>query len=144
MNFDSPPTGLDWKEKGKTTPVKSQGNQCGADWAFATVAYAESKLIIDGRYDTSVSLSEQHVLECTSGSSCSVGYVEDAMNTVTGGLLFSTLYSWDPLNTHIGICQIPTIKLATKVENYYNINDNQLIQLLQERPVVAVVSSKNW
>lgn len=39
------PASLDWRELGVVTSIKSQGN-CGACWAFATAAYAESKMII--------------------------------------------------------------------------------------------------
>ena len=42
------PLKLDWREKGKVTSIKNQGS-CGSCWSFATAAYAESKLIIEGR-----------------------------------------------------------------------------------------------
>jgi C1A family cysteine protease len=38
------PSSLDWRDFNIITPIKDQGS-CGDCWAFATVAYAESKLI---------------------------------------------------------------------------------------------------
>lgn len=36
------------------------------------------------------------------------------MTTVTNGLLFTSLYSYDPTSTHIGICKIPGVSIGTK------------------------------
>lgn len=47
LTKDNIPNSLNWTSKGSVTSVKSQ-LMCGSDWAFAAVAYAESKLIIDG------------------------------------------------------------------------------------------------
>lgn len=69
----SRPASVDWTTTAVTTP-KNQG-YCGSCWAFATAGYAESKLIIDDRYDTDIDLSEQVLLECTTGSSCNGGYL---------------------------------------------------------------------
>lgn len=44
------PTALNWKDHGKMTSVKNQGG-CGSCWAFAATGYAESKLLIDSRYN---------------------------------------------------------------------------------------------
>lgn len=56
----TPPTSFDWRVAGAVSPVRHQGS-CGSCWAFAAVAYAESKLIIDGRYSNLIDLSEQSV-----------------------------------------------------------------------------------
>lgn len=59
VNYSSPAAALNWVDKNDVTAVKNQGvvKTCAADWAFAAVAYAESKLIIDGRYDKTVNLA---------------------------------------------------------------------------------------
>jgi C1A family cysteine protease len=48
LNISSPADNLDWRSKNGVTSVKNQ-MMCGADWALAVTAYAESKLIIDGK-----------------------------------------------------------------------------------------------
>lgn len=143
MNISNPPSALDWRSKQSVTSVKFQST-CGSDWAHAAVAYAESKLIIDGRESSSLDLSEQKLMECTSDSSCSGGYLESGMDTVVKGVPSELLYPYKPRESSIGICTIPGTNLAAKVESYYGLTDDQLIQLLQQRPVAVAVSSKGW
>lgn len=65
---------LDWRLLGAVTPIQDQG-ACGACWAFATVAQAESHAIIRNRATSSIGLSEQFLLKCNPGSSCGGGYL---------------------------------------------------------------------
>jgi C1A family cysteine protease len=55
------PARFDWRDQGKVTPVKNQG-ECGSCYAFATVADFESRLLIDGA--GAFDLSENHAKEC--------------------------------------------------------------------------------
>jgi C1A family cysteine protease len=73
---------LDWRDKNLITSVKNQG-ACGCCWAFATVAYAESRLIgMNAKYTIqNTDLSEQYMLECTKNSDCTGGYLEYAFQT---------------------------------------------------------------
>ena len=76
------PSSLDWRSKGRVTPVRNQGS-CGSCWAFAAVGAAESLLIKMGKKSQwTADLSEQKVLQCTRASSCDGGWVENAMVSV--------------------------------------------------------------
>lgn len=45
------PDSLDWRNKDAVTEVKDQGDDCDAYWAFTAAAFAESFLIIAGKYE---------------------------------------------------------------------------------------------
>lgn len=55
------PTSFDWRSRKAITSIKDQG-YCGSCWAFAAAAHAESQLIIQGRFNDSIDLSEQYGL----------------------------------------------------------------------------------
>lgn len=70
------PVSFDWREKNAVTSIKDQG-KCGSCWAFATCAYAESKLILSNfKYTVdNLDLSEQYIFECTKNADCTGGYL---------------------------------------------------------------------
>ncbi len=77
--YTFPPT-VDWVAAGKTTSVKAQG-QCGACWAFSTLAAVESKLMILGGPATD--LSEQALINCeTQSLGCRGGYLSKGLDYV--------------------------------------------------------------
>jgi cathepsin L len=61
-SVDDLPNFVDWRLKGVTTPVKSQG-MCGSCWAFASTAVLESHVAIE----TGIlfELSPQQIVSCT-------------------------------------------------------------------------------
>ena len=65
----SVPEVKNWVTEGKVTSVKSQGD-CGSCWAFASLALAESVLIINSTETVDIDLSEQFLVECTQKSTC--------------------------------------------------------------------------
>jgi cathepsin L len=63
------PTFIDWRMKGVTTPVKSQGD-CGSCWAFASTAILESHIALQTGY--LYDLSPQELVSCAlNPSNCS-------------------------------------------------------------------------
>ncbi|EGT32164.1 hypothetical protein CAEBREN_11106 [Caenorhabditis brenneri] len=74
------PASIDWRDQGKLTPIKNQG-QCGSCWAFATVAAVEAQHAI--KKGQLVSLSEQEMVDCDGrNNGCSGGYRPYAMRFV--------------------------------------------------------------
>ncbi|PQQ06039.1 ervatamin-C-like [Prunus yedoensis var. nudiflora] len=74
---DVPPS-IDWREKGAVTPIKNQGS-CGSAWAFSAVAAVEG--IIQIETGKLISLSEQQLVDCTSGADygnhgCNGGFIK--------------------------------------------------------------------
>ena len=54
---------VDWTAQGAVTPVKNEGSQCGACWAFSAIGPIESlSKIKDGVLRT---FSEQHLIDCS-------------------------------------------------------------------------------
>jgi len=68
------PRHFDWREQGKLTPSKQQGN-CGSCWAHATTAVLQDVMALRGMGQ--ISLSEQYLLSCAGpkeGWSCNGGF----------------------------------------------------------------------
>ena len=57
------PESVDWREEGKVSPVKDQGN-CGSCWAFSTIEAVESALAIATDSDPLIQ-SPQELVDCT-------------------------------------------------------------------------------
>lgn len=60
------PKSVDWRARGKVTPVANQG-QCGSSWVFGAVGAIESAYAIGT--GTLVPLSVQQVVDCIGGYS---------------------------------------------------------------------------
>lgn len=65
------PAAIDWRTKGITTPVKSQG-MCGSCWAFASTAVLESHIAL--QTGTLFELSEQELVSCAPNPQHCGGY----------------------------------------------------------------------
>ena len=77
------PSSLDWRNKDGNdwiSPIKDQG-ECGACWAFSSVAVVESRAKIElNKPSYNIDLSEQDVVSCnTGGGSCSEASESDAL-----------------------------------------------------------------
>lgn len=78
------------------TSVKDQG-YCGSCWAFASIAQAESTLILNKLEDINVDLSEQYMVGCTKESDCDGTYfVSYAMDEILEGVPREEAYPYDP------------------------------------------------
>ncbi len=118
-----------WAALGKTTIPKEQGT-CGSCWAHGTVSMAESHLLINypNLYkNTTCDLSEQYLLRCTSGCSCSGGYMNNVLSQMKkGGIPTERQFPYNPSITQSGICSttISRIQITTVTSTYKNCNDD--------------------
>eukprot|EP01029_Cantina_marsupialis_P009109 TRINITY_DN2133_c0_g2_i2.p1 TRINITY_DN2133_c0_g2~~TRINITY_DN2133_c0_g2_i2.p1 ORF type:complete len:521 (-),score=134.17 TRINITY_DN2133_c0_g2_i2:209-1771(-) len=76
---NSAPNRVDWREKGKVTPVRDQA-MCGSCWSFAASAVLESQMLI--KHNKNIHLSPQSLMDCSweySNSACNGGIPGNAM-----------------------------------------------------------------
>jgi len=75
---------VNWVSKGKTTPVKNQG-QCGSCWAFSAAEEVESEWAMNG--NTIWEFSPQQIASCTSScNGCGGGDTPQAYEYIMGTL----------------------------------------------------------
>ena len=110
------PAAFDWSTGGSfndgrsyVTPVRNQGN-CGSCWAFAVTAALESYTLIQGGDSTcyvgSCDLSEQMILTCSGGGSCSGGSITTPSNYIRDtGSPTEVAY---PYNISSAVCSPPS------------------------------------
>ena len=64
--------------------------------------------------------------------------------TASGGVPYESTYPYNPYVTYTGICSASGVRVGYEEINYYNLDDNQLITLLQTEPVAIAVASSGW
>lgn len=138
---DAYPSGsLDWREKGAVTPVKNQGTECPASWAFSTTGVVEGYYQINhGRLN---SLSEQQIIDCSGARSCFQGNTAMALNYVLGpGLTSEADY---PYTARLGACKNSIAVSRINGINRVPIgNENALGAAVDIEPVSVVING-NW
>ena len=113
----SHPESLDWSERGAVTSIKDQGS-CGSCWAFAAAAGAESTLILSGKENVTVDLSEQYLVECTYDSDCGgTYYMKYVMEEILEGVPREAAYPYYPWQSNSGICS--TDQKVEVAEDYF-------------------------
>jgi C1A family cysteine protease len=141
----SHPESLDWSEQGAVTSVKNQGS-CGSCWAFAAAAGAESTLILSGKENATVDLSEQYLVECTYGSDCGgTYYMSYVMEEILEGVPREATYPYIPWQSSPGICSTDQkVEVAEDYFQYDYLDDEEIIELLQKGPLVITISADGW
>jgi hypothetical protein len=94
----------------------------------------------------SISLSEQYLLTCTPDCTCKGGYLEYVFEKAASGVPLESDYPYRPfLPVSPFICWAGDKTYFGYIpQKYYNIGDNDMINLLQLGPVAISVSSNNW
>ena len=104
------PTEVDWRKKGYVTNVKDQGS-CGACWAFSATGAIEA--VHFNKTGQLVSLSEQHLLDCTLGR-CLGGWPDQALQYVIENHGIDTEASY-PYEFHSGRCRYKSGKTGATI-----------------------------
>ncbi|KAL3273662.1 hypothetical protein HHI36_015092 [Cryptolaemus montrouzieri] len=110
------PDSVDWRQQGAVTPVKDQGN-CGSCWAFSTTGSIEGQLALVE--NTSVSLSEQNLVDCSYvdlNSGCNGGEMPNAfLYVMRYGIEKEEDY---PYTGKFSPCLAKPSKVFTKISSY--------------------------
>jgi PKD repeat protein len=130
--------GVNW-----VTPVKDQGS-CGSCWAFAATGATEAQVnLYFNQNSINLDLSEQDVLSCSGGGTCSGGYPSTALYYIAGkGIVDESAFPYSGTNQ---VCtdKSPTpsqlIKIAGKMDfgsaAYPVSEDNLKLMLIKYGPV---------
>ncbi|GIQ82151.1 peptidase C1A [Kipferlia bialata] len=115
------PSAWDWDDQGKVTPPENE-LQCGACWAFSTVAAFESNNAIKG--NPLVSLSRQQMIDCdTADAGCEGGDPDTAAQyAVDKGLELEADY---PYVAKDGRCKYKANKVAFQPTGWADIESNE-------------------
>ncbi|XP_072924891.1 cathepsin K-like isoform X2 [Hemitrygon akajei] len=111
------PSSVDWRKKGLVTDVKNQG-QCGSCWAFSATGALEGQWA--KKKKQLISLSEQNLLDCDTGSyGCRGGYMDSAYNAIIklGGIESENTY---PYTGYQGVCRFQENNVVAKIRKYRN------------------------
>ncbi|GAU26864.1 hypothetical protein TSUD_02660 [Trifolium subterraneum] len=140
MSVDIPES-VDWREKGAVTSVKRQG-ECGACWAFATMAALEGLWQI--KTNELISLSAQHLIDCDRESEgCAGGYLDTAIEFETtksnGGVPKEEDYPYKEIQQ---ACR-NDVKPWASFDGYQFVpsgDEQQLLLAVAQQPVAALVA----
>jgi cathepsin L len=106
---------LDWRAKGKVSPIKDQG-QCGSCWAFSTTGFMESQLLMSNQ--DLVTFSEQQLVDCDTqygDNGCNGGLQQNAFNYITDkGIMSDAHYRYSAYRSY---CEYKSSEAKHTVKN---------------------------
>jgi C1A family cysteine protease len=141
----NPSSPIDWVAKGKTTPVKDQG-QCGSCWAFSTTETVESANLMAGKNIPNG--SPQEIVDCDSNDAgCNGGDPGEALQWVInqGGLDTDSCY---PYTAQDGSCAssqcTPTLMISSVIPIDASSENNLYAALGQYGPLSICCDAEPW
>jgi len=139
----APTTPIDWVAKGKTTPVKDQG-QCGSCWAFSATETVESANLMAGR--AVQHLSAQEIVDCDKADAgCNGGDPQEALRWVQskGGLDTEACY---PYHARDGTCASSKCTPSATITGVHPVasNENSIYTALGMYPLSICADAEPW
>ncbi|CAG2107411.1 unnamed protein product [Medioppia subpectinata] len=114
--LSSVPQSLDWRQKGKVTPVKNQGG-CGSCWAFSVIGGIESAYAVK-QNKNNLDLSEEQLVDCMN-SKCGGQWIYDGYKYVIAhGVENEAQYPYSAGSGHYNQCQEKASAPHTHIKGY--------------------------
>lgn len=145
------PKNVDWREKGITTPVKTQGS-CGSCWAFSTSAVLESHISIQNP-GKSYLVSPQELVDCVENTQkcggtggCHGATQELGFDYVKNNGI--SLLSDYPYFAKEGKCEAKSHKKIATIGSFVKIRENDYNSIMQAvanyGPLSVSVAANEW
>ena len=141
---DDTPDAIDWRSKGRVTPIKDQG-ACGSCWAFSTIGNLESENIkVNGN---TVILSEQQLVDCDTeeDQGCNGGLMENALEYISNyGSQSQESY---PYTARDETCKYNSNEVKVKIDKYYKLDNGEDVlkdAVAKFGPISVAVNATPW
>ena len=148
--FGAAPPSYDWRNEGRVSPIKNQGNKCSCCYAFSTIANLESLYYAKTKVMTP--LSEQMIIDCDpEHGGCSGGLMQYSLDWIkkNGGIMAEKDYLFSGIK---GPCKKKEEKYVDlKVTGYKKlgepdkvwncVDENQIKEFLYANgPLIAAIN----
>ena len=135
----------DWRNRhGKNwmTPIKNQG-ACGSCWAFSPIGTLEAYINLYFNQLLNYNLSEQDVLSCSGGGTCSSGYINDAFEYIkSSGSIPENCFVYSATDESCNNqCASPDDIVSFEQYNSVSHNDTAIKNALLKNPISFGISS---
>jgi C1A family cysteine protease len=133
---------IDWRARGKVTPVKNQGS-CLSSYAFSTTGAVEGFYAINT--GTLRNFSEQQIIDCSANAGCVDGTVPLSLQYIINhdGIATEATYPYTAVQ---GSCK-SVLEVIVDVNNYIQVpakNEIALAEQVMQQPVSAQISIGPW
>jgi len=143
------PQSFDWRQHGKVTPVKSQGD-CGSCWSFSVTGAIESLYAI--KHNQNLDLSEEQLIDCMN-SKCDGEWIYDGYKyVIANGLETESAYPYTAGSGKYNACKEKKSSPHTHISSYKSLGkgiseahplatDAEIMAAVQIQPVSVMFNA---